>query len=115
MVSDGVENCLRYIRNFNPEKSNNPFAYFTQISYYAFLRRIQREKKQLMIKAKYVQSTSIDDDIASQIDNEINSIDPNSESFKQYLQPLYDIDIKAYEEKTIKPTSTKTKNFEGIV
>ena len=40
MISDGIENCLQYIDNFNPDKSNNPFAYFTQIIYYAFLRRI---------------------------------------------------------------------------
>ena len=46
MVSDGIENCLQYIHNFNPDKSNNPFAYFTQIIYYAFIRRIQRENKQ---------------------------------------------------------------------
>ena len=44
MISDGIENCVNYIGNFNPEKSTNPFAYFTQIIYYAFLRRIQREK-----------------------------------------------------------------------
>ena len=48
MISDGIENCLQYVHNFNPEKSDNPFAYFTQIIYYAFLRRIQKEKKQLM-------------------------------------------------------------------
>ena len=47
MISDGVENCLQYIDNFNPQKSNNPFAYFTQIIYFAFLRRIQKEKKYL--------------------------------------------------------------------
>ena len=46
MVCDGVENCLQYVDNFDPEKSKNPFAYFTQIIYYAFLRRIQKEKKQ---------------------------------------------------------------------
>ena len=45
MVSDGIENCVQYIHNFNPEKSQNPFAYFTQIIHYAFLRRIQREKR----------------------------------------------------------------------
>jgi hypothetical protein len=50
MISDGVENCLQYIDNFDPAKSTNPFAYFTQIIYYAFLRRIQKEKKQLYIK-----------------------------------------------------------------
>ena len=44
MICDGIENCVQYIENFNPEKSKNPFAYFTQIIYYAFLRRIQKEK-----------------------------------------------------------------------
>ena len=52
MISDGIENCVQYIKNFNPEKSSNPFAYFTQIIYYAFIRRIQKEKKQLYIKYK---------------------------------------------------------------
>ncbi len=47
MISDGIENCVQYIHNFDPEKSRNPFAYFTQIIHYAFLRRIQKEKKQL--------------------------------------------------------------------
>ena len=52
MVSDGIENCIQYMNNFNPEKSSNPFAYFTQIIYYAFIRRIEKEKKQLYIKYK---------------------------------------------------------------
>ena len=47
MICDGIENCVQYIHNFNPEKSSNPFAYFTQIIHYAFLRRIQKEKKQM--------------------------------------------------------------------
>tara|TARA_B100000287_G_scaffold374317_1_gene374058 strand:- start:118 stop:681 length:564 start_codon:yes stop_codon:yes gene_type:complete len=55
MVSDGIENCLQYIHNFDPDKSNNPFAYFTQIIYYAFLRRIQKEKKQTHIKNKMIE------------------------------------------------------------
>lgn len=52
MISDGIENCLMYYGNFNPDKSKNPFAYFTQIIYYAFLRRIQKEKKHQYIKYK---------------------------------------------------------------
>ena len=52
MISDGIENCISYFDNFDPAKSTNPFAYFTQIIYFAFLRRIQREKKQLYIKHK---------------------------------------------------------------
>ena len=55
MVSDGIENCLQYIHNFNPDKSNNPFAYFTQIIYYAFIRRIQREKKQTHVKHRLIE------------------------------------------------------------
>lgn len=54
MISDGIENCLQYIDNFDPSKSNNPFAYFTQIIYYAFLRRIAKEKKQTYIKGKII-------------------------------------------------------------
>ena len=57
MISDGIENCVQYIHNFNPEKSQNPFAYFTQIIHYAFLRRIQKERKQLEIKNKILEKT----------------------------------------------------------
>jgi DNA-directed RNA polymerase specialized sigma subunit len=61
MISDGIENCVQYIHNFNPEKSQNPFAYFTQIIHYAFLRRIQREKRQLEIKNKILEKTGYDE------------------------------------------------------
>jgi hypothetical protein len=60
MISDGVENCVQYINNFDPEKSKNPFAYFTQIIYYAFLRRIQKEKRQQDIKNKIVERSGYD-------------------------------------------------------
>jgi DNA-directed RNA polymerase specialized sigma24 family protein len=52
MIMDGIENCLQYMHNFNPEKTQNPFAYFTQIIWYAFLRRIAKEKKQMYIRYK---------------------------------------------------------------
>ena len=55
MVLDGIENCIQYLDNFNPDKSSNPFAYFTQIIYYSFLRRITKEKKQSYIKGKLIQ------------------------------------------------------------
>jgi len=58
MVSDGIENSVMYASNFNPEKSANPFAYFTQIIYFAFLRRIEKEKKQLYIKYKTMEEYS---------------------------------------------------------
>jgi len=57
MISDGIENCLQYVANFNPEKSNNPFAYFTQIIYYAFLRRIAKEKKQTHVRNKIIENS----------------------------------------------------------
>ena len=63
MICDGIENCLQYIDNFNPEKSSNPFAYFTQIIYYAFLRRIQKEKKQMEIKNKILEKSGYDEEM----------------------------------------------------
>ena len=58
MIADGIENCLQYCGNFDPEKSKNPFAYFTQIIYYAFLRRIAKEKKQTHVRNKMIESVS---------------------------------------------------------
>ncbi|MBU37981.1 MAG: sigma factor for late transcription, partial [Euryarchaeota archaeon] len=60
MISDGVENCVQYIDNFDPAKSKNPFAYFTQIVYYAFLRRIAKEKRQMDIKDKIIEKSGFD-------------------------------------------------------
>ena len=57
MICDGIENCVQYIDIFDPEKSSNPFAYFTQVIYFAFLRRIAKEKKQLEIKTKILERT----------------------------------------------------------
>ena len=62
MISDGIENCLMYFANFDETKSSNPFAYFTQIIYYAFLRRIQKEKKQLYVKYKSTEMAGILDE-----------------------------------------------------
>jgi len=61
MISDGIENCLQYLDNFDPEKSKNPFAYFTQIIYYAFVRRITKEKKQVEIKQRMLRDSNFDD------------------------------------------------------
>ena len=59
MIGDGIENCIQYAKNFNPEKSKNPFAYFTKIIYYAFLRRITKEKKQQSIKQKIIDNDTL--------------------------------------------------------
>lgn len=71
MISDGIENCVQYIHNFDPNKSSNPFAYFTQIIHYAFLRRIQKEKKQLEIKSKIIERSGFDE--VMMIDNSLLS------------------------------------------
>lgn len=62
MISDAIENCLMYFENFDPNKSSNPFAYFTQICWYAFIRRIDKEKKQQYIKYKATESFGILDE-----------------------------------------------------
>ena len=72
MVMDAVENCLKAIENYNLEAATrtgrpNAFAYFTQISWYAFLRRIQKEKKQQDIKMKYINQSGIE----NFLDNEL--------------------------------------------
>ena len=79
MVCDGIENCVQYINNFNPEKSKNPFAYFTQIIHYAFLRRIQREKRQLEIKNKIIEKSGY-----TEVFNDDNKIDGSN--FSDYNQ-----------------------------
>ena len=79
MISDGIENCVQYIHNFDPEKSKNPFAYFTQIIHYAFLRRIQREKRQLEIKNKILEKSGY-----SEVFDDNNQIDGSS--FSEYNQ-----------------------------
>ena len=80
MICDGIENCVQYIGNFDPSKSSNPFAYFTQIIYYAFLRRISKEKRQLEIKNKIITKSGYDQLFHSDgTDNhsEMNSIKEN--------------------------------------
>ena len=83
MISDGIENCVQYIYNFDPAKSKNPFAYFTQIVHYAFLRRIQKEKKQLDIKTKIIEKTgydevmTVDDSAMSGSSSDYNTIKDN--------------------------------------
>ena len=80
MISDGIENCLQYMRNFNPEKSNNPFAYFTQIIYYAFIRRIQREKKQTHVKHRIISKADFQAFVTMEGDDtsySVGGFDPN--------------------------------------
>ena len=71
MIGDGIENCIQYAKNFDPEKSKNPFAYFTQIIYYAFLRRISKEKKQQSIKQKMIDNDTLKTHETMDFDDEV--------------------------------------------
>jgi len=84
MILDGIENCITYMDNFDPAKSSNPFAYFTQITYYAFLRRIQKEKKQLDTKYKYINSLDMQELFASADGSE------GSTEFLEYMRKQVD-------------------------
>ena len=104
MISDGIENCLQYLDNFNPEKSNNPFAYFTQIIYYAFIRRIQKEKKQVTIKQKLIMEHNYDDlTLQPGEDRDFKN------QFTEFLQKNTIID-EPVKKKTTKKTTKKSKS-----
>ena len=98
MISDGIENCLQYLDNFNPKTSNNPFAYLTQIIYYAFVRRIQKEKKQTTIKHRMIQNANYDDmTLQPGEDREFKN------QFTEFLQK------NLPQEEPVKKTTTKKK------
>jgi hypothetical protein len=92
MISDAVENQLTYLHNFDPYYISpktggkmNPFAYFTQICYFAFLRRIGKEKKQMQIKEKILEQSSFDEVFTS--DEYYSSSEYNS--IKDAIQSKY--------------------------
>jgi len=106
MISDGVENCLMYVDNFNPRKSKNPFAFFTQIIFYSFLRRIQKEKKHLYTKMAYFREKDHRKEFASwAVENnvvEVDSKDPYLDFFH-----LNENDLKNFDKKSKKKDSKK--------
>lgn len=113
MVSDGVENCLLYISNFDPEKSKNPFAYFTQIIYYAFLRRIQREKKQMYVKYKTMENEVISSLIDGDIDD-VTTQNINGMVHDAYAEEFIREFIESFETSERKRSASKKKSF-GII
>lgn len=103
MMADGVETCIKYIYNFDPDKSNNPFAYFTSIIYYAFLNRIKKEKKELYTKQKslqnlYFQGLLADQDILNGSEHSIN-VDLDNPYMNELVES---IDTKKDEKKKAK-------------
>jgi hypothetical protein len=97
MISDGIENCLLYAYNFDPSKSSNPFSYFTQIIYYAFLRRIQKEKKQAYIKLKKIEMSDVDSAMKKWFRENYLKVGDNFETLPTFLT---ENDIQNFEKKT---------------
>jgi hypothetical protein len=108
MIADGIENCLMYFRNFDPVKSKNPFAYFTQIIYYAFLRRIMKEKKQLYVKYKATEQFGILDEFEMYEDS-----DGNMRQFQLY-DNISEF-IQTFEENKRKKKEGKVKGIEKFL
>ena len=119
IVSDGIENCVMYASNFNPEKSTNPFAYFTQIIYFAFLRRIEKEKKQLYIKYKTMEEySSLEDhvDMGEMSSEDSRAVSAGASPLTTDKRVSIQEFIHAFEEKKRKKKKVKTdKENDNIV
>ena len=119
MVSDGIENSVMYASNFNPEKSTNPFAYFTQIIYFAFLRRIEKEKKQLYIKYKTMEEySSLEDhvDMGEMGQNETQAVSSGASPLTTDKRASIQEFIYAFEEKKRKKKKPKpAKEDDNVV
>ena len=108
MVGDGIENCIMYFRNYDAAKGTNPFAYFTQIVYYAFLRRIAKEKKQLYVKYKATQQFGILDEGEMYEDE-----NGNMKQFEMY-DNISEF-IQTYEDKKKEKKKVKTKGLDNFI
>jgi len=113
MISDGLENCVNYLNNFNPEKSDNPFAYFTQIIWFAFIRRIDKEKKHLYIKQKTLENFYFEGMLAEQgIGEEDKVVNVNLDN--EYMKGLVDSYDKKQAEK-LKKSKAKKAEAETLI
>lgn len=111
MISDGIENCLQYLNNFNPKKSSNPFAYFTQIIYFAFVRRIQREKKHLYTKYRMIEESLLHELSENEfIHAEKYGSDYSDANMREFVQNFE----KGRETKKEKTQKNKNKKKKGV-
>ena len=89
MISDAMIDCIAAVDNFNPDKTNNPFAYFTQIAWNAFIRRIHKEKKQTYIKHKNFENLYLMNELFNgDNDIQIGTNEYSSEVVKNYENKL---------------------------
>jgi len=112
MISDGVENCICYIDNFDPLKSTNPFAYFTQIIYYAFLRRILKEKKQLYIKHKSLENSMLLNELMEQSEYDEKDFTPSYIDLDN--ENMFDF-IKTFEDNLLSKKKKRKKGIENFL
>ena len=112
MVFDGIENCLRYVENFNPEKTKNPFAYFTQILWWAFVRRIKKVKTQQYIKYKATEIYGVMDtaEYMESADGNIKQLEVYENQY-EYIRKYEETELKKFE-KTIKEKQVKISGVE---
>lgn len=108
MIGDGIENCLMYIDNFDPNKSKNPFAYFTQIIYFAFVRRIQKEKKQMYTKMKLLEKLDNKGNVRRMMRENSLQADATNNIYADYFN-LKESDIKFFEKRGNNQNGTKKK------
>ena len=101
MVSDGIIDCIAAVDNFDPDKTNNPFAYFTQIAWNAFIRRIQKEKKQTYIKHKNYENSFL-----------MNELWEGNGSMQLVANEYSSEVVKSYEDKLTK--SKKNSKLSGV-
>lgn len=107
MISDALENCILYLHNFDPKKSQNPFAYFTQIIHFAFIRRIEKEKKNMYVKYKYALKMTQAGEHHTASQGETYDIkDPSWTNYEN----IHDF-IHTYEQR-MKPRASKVDSYE---
>jgi DNA-directed RNA polymerase specialized sigma24 family protein len=111
MISDGLENAIQALGNFNPQKSSNPFAYFTQIIWYAFLRRIDKEKKQVYIRHKVTENSMLTGTLVEHGENgsdqtEVNFVDLQNDYITDF--------VEQYETRMEKKKKQTTKSKKGL-
>jgi hypothetical protein len=109
MISDGIENCLQYINNFDPNKSKNPFAYFTQIIFFAFIRRIQKEKKYLYTKYAAIGRANITHETSQLQDHDHGRQYNDQIQYGEWSQEQMNTFMSDFEKKIISKKKIKTK------
>lgn len=112
MIADGLENAIMCINNFDPQKSSNPFAYFTQVIWFAFIRRIHKEKKQTYIRHKVMENSLLTD---TAFEHGVDS-DFNSSSVRELTNDRMNDFVERYEASmtTKKKTEKKKKGLENF-